>query len=154
MNRSPSLTGPTLRLTPIFFSGIVMRFSIYRVDDSTLVGILVMVLVNEDAQIASLELLISNPEKRKQYGPEAIQLALQYVFGVCRYTRLTVRVPEYDGATISLIEQTGFILESRQQQVIFLRGRFWDDLLYSMMQSDWQVSLHCESLNLPVERVC
>jgi RimJ/RimL family protein N-acetyltransferase len=154
MNHPPSTHGPNLHLVPFTQAGSAMRFSINRRDNNRQVGILLITTLDRTARHASLELVITDPGKREQHGAEALQLALQAAFCQQGQHRLTVRVPEYDEATIRLIEQTGFALEARQRQAVFVRGRFWDDLVYGLLETDWQVTVQYESIPLPLEGYC
>jgi RimJ/RimL family protein N-acetyltransferase len=154
MIQTPSIHGPILRLTPFNLAGPVMRFSIHQRDNNRRVGILLITALDGKSGHASLEMLVADPTKRVQYGSEILQLALQVAFCERKLHRITVRVPEFDDETIHLIEQTGFILEARQRQAIFLRGRYWDELIYGLLETDWQVRVQYESVSLPLEGTC
>jgi RimJ/RimL family protein N-acetyltransferase len=154
MTSMPSIYGTSLYLTPFRLAGPELRFAINRRDNQRQVGILLITDLDLLSGHASLKLLISNPEKQAEYGPEALELALTFAFSERKLHRITVCIPEYDGAMLKLMEQSGFVLEARQRQAIFLRGRFWDDLLYGLLASDWQVKVQFETLPLPLEGPC
>jgi RimJ/RimL family protein N-acetyltransferase len=154
MIHTPFINGPILQLIPFNLAGLVMRFAINWRDHNRRVGILLITALDRESEHVSLELLISDPEKRALYGPEILQLALQVAFGEQKRRRVTVHVPEYDSVTIGLVEETGFVLEARQVQAIYLRGRFWDDLLFGLLETDWQVKVQCGTIPLPLEGYC
>jgi len=154
MIQTPSISGTSLYLTPFRLAGPELRFAINRRDNKRQVGILLITDLDLQSGHASLKLLILDPEKQAEYGQEALHIALTFAFNGRKLHRMTVCVPEYDGGMLKLIEQSGFVLEARQRQAIYLRGRFWDDLLYGLLASDWQVKVQYEILPLPLEGSC
>jgi len=154
MIQTLTLYGPILRLTPFNLAGSMLRFSINRRDDSRQVGLLLVTALDPKSGHAALELLIADPAKRKLYGPEVLKLVLQFGFCERKLHRVTMCVPEFDRVTLKLIEQIGFTLEVCQRQAILLRGRFWDDLVYGLLETDWQDKVEYEASPLPVEGYC
>ena len=148
MIQTSTLYGPTLCLTPFRTPGPALRFALNRRDNHSQVGILLITELDPQSAQALLELLIAVPEKRAEYGPEALDLALTFAFSARKLHRLTVRVPEFDRETIGLIEQHGFMLEACQRQALFLRGRFWDELVFGLLVTDWQDKVQYESFPL------
>ena len=141
MLQTTALYGPTLRLVPFNFAGRIIRFAIYWREYNLLVGILLITLPEQNAVDGVVELLIADPSRREYFGPEALQIALQFAFSEQDLHRATVCVPEYDTITMKLVETAGFIFETRRRQAIFMRGRFWDELQYGMLVSDWQAQM-------------
>lgn len=70
------------------------------------------------------------------YGREAIRRVLQYAFGDLRLHRVGLRVAGYNLRAIRCYQSCGFVQEGRERESIWLDGRWWDDVLMGVLDSE------------------
>jgi diamine N-acetyltransferase len=73
----------------------------------------------------------------KGYGTEVMQLLLQHGFGTLNLNRIYLRVDTENLGGVRAYEKAGFIQEARLRQADFREGRYCDDLIMSVLRSDW-----------------
>lgn len=73
----------------------------------------------------------------KGYGTEVMQLLLQHGFGTLNLNRIYLRVDAENLGGVRAYEKAGFIQEARLRQAAFREGRYGDDLIMSVLRSDW-----------------
>jgi RimJ/RimL family protein N-acetyltransferase len=66
-----------------------------------------------------------------------MQLLLQYGFGTLNLNRIFLRVDAENLGGIRAYEKAGFIHEARLREADFRDGRYSDDLIMSVLRSDW-----------------
>jgi RimJ/RimL family protein N-acetyltransferase len=80
-------------------------------------------------------------EKRfwnKGYGTEAMRLILKHGFETLNMHRLYLRVFSDNPGAIRAYEKAGFVLEARMREAHFADGQYKDDLMMSILRSEWQ----------------
>jgi diamine N-acetyltransferase len=73
----------------------------------------------------------------KGYGTEVMQLLLQHGFRTLNLNRIYLRVDTENLGGVRAYEKAGFIQEARLRQAAFREGRYGDDLIMSVLRSDW-----------------
>jgi diamine N-acetyltransferase len=73
----------------------------------------------------------------KGYGSEATRLMLKHGFETLNLNRIDLHVFETNPRAIHVYEKIGFVLEGRLRQATYRNGRYGDDLLMSMLRSEW-----------------
>ena len=68
---------------------------------------------------------------------EALQAIIRYGFEKMDLNRITLLVISYNDRSIRLAERLGFVKEGVMRESAFFDGRFIDDVLYSLLRSDW-----------------
>ena len=71
------------------------------------------------------------------YGTEVMQLLLQHGFGTLNLNRIFLRVDAENLGGIRAYEKAGFVHEARLRQAIFREGKYCDDLIMSVLRSEW-----------------
>ena len=74
----------------------------------------------------------------KGYGTEAIQWALKWAFHTLGMHKVAITAFEYNERAVKLYERLGFKLEGRLREQFFFEGRFWDDMKFGMLISEWK----------------
>jgi len=69
---------------------------------------------------------------RKGYAFEAFFLLLRFFFNELRYQKATIYVSEVNEPSIELNRKLGFSEEGRLRRMIFMKGRYFDDLVFGM----------------------
>jgi RimJ/RimL family protein N-acetyltransferase len=72
----------------------------------------------------------------KGYGPEAIRLALGYIFSTGLH-RISVRVLASNGRAIACYRKCGFQVEGRERETAFVDGRWQDDLIMGVLEREF-----------------
>jgi diamine N-acetyltransferase len=73
----------------------------------------------------------------KGYGTEVMQLLVRHGFGTLNLNRIYLHVDAENLGGIRAYEKAGFVLESRLRQANFREGCYRDDLLMSILRSEW-----------------
>ena len=76
-------------------------------------------------------------EWNKGYGAEAMTLLLQHGFETLNMNRVFLRVYEDNVRAVRSYEKSGFVLEGRQRQAVYKRGKYEDVLFMSVLRSEW-----------------
>jgi len=66
-----------------------------------------------------------------------IDLALRFAFVDLALHRVCVNIPSFEEMEIALYEEAGFLRETQRRQAVCHEGRFYDDLLYGILRSEW-----------------
>jgi RimJ/RimL family protein N-acetyltransferase len=73
----------------------------------------------------------------KGYGTEVMKLLLNHGFGTLNLNRIFLHVDAANIAGIRAYEKAGFVREACLRQANFREGRYWDDLVMSVLRSEW-----------------
>jgi RimJ/RimL family protein N-acetyltransferase len=73
----------------------------------------------------------------KGLGTEAMELLLKHGFETLNMHRLYLKVFETNPGAIRSYEKAGFVLEAHLREAHYTDGRYIDDLLMSMLRSEW-----------------
>jgi diamine N-acetyltransferase len=71
------------------------------------------------------------------YGTEVMRLLLHHGFGTLNLNRIFLRVDAENLGGIRAYEKAGFIHEARLRESDFREGRYCDDLIMSVLRSEW-----------------
>ncbi len=74
----------------------------------------------------------------KGYGSDAIHVALSHAFHTLNLNRVELRVFEDNARGIRAYEKCGFKLEGRLRQIVFRHGRYCDELVMSVLRSEFE----------------
>lgn len=72
------------------------------------------------------------------YGRRAVSLLLRHAFNTLNLNRVYLRVYETNPRAIHAYEHVGFVHEGRLRQARFQNGRYVDELIMSVLRSEWQ----------------
>lgn len=72
------------------------------------------------------------------YGTEATRLMLDHAFGTLGLHRIALSVFEFNERAIRSYASCGFVTEGRARQAVWRDGRWWDELLMSILESEWR----------------
>jgi diamine N-acetyltransferase len=71
------------------------------------------------------------------YGTETMQLLLQYGFETLNLNRISLVVYADNPRAIRTYEKAGFVLEGRLRQARYKHGKYTDELIMSVLRSEW-----------------
>lgn len=77
----------------------------------------------------------------KGYAAEALSETINFLFGELNKHRITASIDPRNQASIALFERLGFRREAHFRQSILIDGEWVDDLVYALLESDWQMKV-------------
>ncbi len=80
----------------------------------------------------------------KGYGTETMKLLLKHGFENLNLNRIELVVYDDNPGAIRAYEKTGFILEGRRRQAKYKHGKYGDELVMSVLRSEWDAKLLLE----------
>lgn len=94
--------------------------------------------INWRTRSAEVGLFIGNKTCwNKGYGTEVMRLLLRHGFDTLNLNRIFLRVDAENLGGIRAYEKAGFIHEARLRQADFRNGMYRDDLIMSVLHSEW-----------------
>jgi RimJ/RimL family protein N-acetyltransferase len=120
-------------------TGADRYFTIYRRDGWRPIGNLDLRDIDHHHRTASFGILIGEADARgRGYGTEAVRLALDYAFTALGLHNVMLTVYEYNHAGRRAYEKAGFRLIGRRRQARWHGGRFWDELFYDCLATEFE----------------
>jgi len=77
--------------------------------------------------------------RRKGIMKEALTAVLDYLFQMVRLKRVQALMDPANIASINLVKSLGFKKEGILRENTYFRGRFIDDIVYSILASEWKL---------------
>jgi len=74
----------------------------------------------------------------KGYGTEATRLMLNYGFGTLNLHRITLWVFDFNSRGLHIYQKLGFVEEGRKRESVFRGGRYQDEILMGILESEWK----------------
>jgi RimJ/RimL family protein N-acetyltransferase len=87
---------------------------------------------------AEIGITLSPTHLAKGYATEALGAVLDYLFTTLNKHRVFASTDPENGPAIALMERCGFRREAHFKQSLWFKGRWADDLIYAMLQSEWR----------------
>jgi ribosomal-protein-alanine N-acetyltransferase len=116
---------------------LAYAFLIFRSDDGALVGGLTLANIRRGvAQAGSIGYWVGQPFARKGYMTAAVRALIPFCFGTLRLHRLEAACIPDNGASIGLLEKTGFKREGYARGYLCINGIWQDHLLYARLKDD------------------
>lgn len=72
------------------------------------------------------------------YGSESINWILDWAFETAGLHRVAIRCMSYNEGAKRLYERLGFKLEGVGRELLWLRGKWWDDYQLGMLDREWR----------------
>ncbi len=113
-------------------------FAIYRNDDSTLIGFLVLTDIFWQARRCSVIIGIDPAERGKGFGTDALRVALKYAFLEMNLIRVGLEVMVYNEAGLRAYTKVGFVSEGRLRAMVYRDGVYYDVQPMSILRPEWE----------------
>jgi RimJ/RimL family protein N-acetyltransferase len=81
---------------------------------------------------------IISSERGKGYGTEAAQIMVDYLFLTQNINRIQAITDVRNKASQSVLERAGFRIEGTIRKSAFVRGKFSNAYLYSILREEWK----------------
>ncbi len=96
--------------------------------------------VREGAHRARMGYDLLREHRRKRIMTEAMRAALMYGFTTMDLHRIEVLIDPANTASIRLVEGLGFRRDGTLRENTYFRGRFIDDVVFSLLRQEWPVA--------------
>jgi RimJ/RimL family protein N-acetyltransferase len=113
------------------------HFGIRANADKRFVGVFSIPWVGWSHSMLQFRLGFGSIPDLQNWGVEALQLALGYMFGEMNMHLVTMHVPQFCTDTVEAAENAGMRLTGRRREVVFYNGRHWASLWFSLLRPDW-----------------
>ena len=80
---------------------------------------------------------IYEPYRRRGYATEAILLLLRFYFLELRMHKCNAGAYSFNEASIGLHRSLGFVEEGRLRDVVYTKGRYFDDVCFGMTREEF-----------------
>jgi RimJ/RimL family protein N-acetyltransferase len=81
---------------------------------------------------------IAAAHQRKGYGTEALEWAMNYGFEMAGLHTMGLSVVGWNAGAQRLYERMGFVRDGARRECFWAKGRFWDSIDMSMLESEWR----------------
>ncbi len=81
-------------------------------------------------------------ERRKGYVSEAITIMIDYLFLSKHIVRIQAKADSENIASWRALEKAGFKREGLIRKSVFIRGKWRDDCIYSILREEWEEAKH------------
>lgn len=106
--------------------------------DGVAVGTVSLFDFDQLARHAEVGIALAAEARGKGIGTVAISQVVEFAFVRCNLRRLHLQVIESNVGAIRAYEKAGFVIEGRQREHAWVRGRYEDILLMGILRSDWE----------------
>lgn len=114
-------------------------FTIYEQPDLRPIGGVELFKLDNANRTAELGIMIGDPNARgRGYGTEAVKLACDFGFNALGLHNIMLMTFEWNIAGQKAYEKAGFKEIGRRRQARWFAGRFWDDIYYDLLASEFE----------------
>lgn len=110
---------------------------IWSANDPVRIGRLVCRRLRESPLTYQIGIRIARDVRDRGYGQEAIRLVLTHLFGRLGAHRVELTVRDYNERGIACYKKCGFHEEGRRREAGIVEGRFYDDLIMSVLAREF-----------------
>lgn len=112
-------------------------FSIFERSSGDLIGHAVLFGATLPQRSAEIALMLTGDRVGQGLGTRATKLMLRYGFEEMGLHRIGLKVAAFNARAIRAYEKAGFIHEGRERDVYFHAGAFHDQILMSVLETDY-----------------
>ncbi len=105
--------------------------------DNRLVGVFTIPHVEWSNRTLQFRIGFGDTADLLNWGTEAFNLALGYMFDELNMHLVTIHVPQFFQEMVEAAEEAGMQLTARRREVVYHNGRYWAELNFSMLHPAW-----------------
>jgi RimJ/RimL family protein N-acetyltransferase len=118
-----------------------LSFAIETLDDPpVLVGNIGLWGARPKDRCATLAIALGREHIGRGYGTDAMRVIVGYGFREMGLHRIQLNVASFNPAGIRVYEKAGFVEEGRRRELVLHDGRWYDDVLMSILDHEWAAS--------------
>ena len=109
-------------------------------DPAVLVGHVSVFNIRAKNRNAIIGIALGREHHGHGYGTDAMRVIVGYGFRELGLHRIALSVAEFNQAGIRAYEKAGFTVEGRRRETVLHDGRWYDDVLMSILDYEWATS--------------
>ncbi|NNC11370.1 GNAT family N-acetyltransferase [Planctomonas sp. JC2975] len=106
--------------------------------DGVAVGTVSLFDVDELARHGEVGIALVAEARGKGIGTEAMSQLLEFAFVRCNLRRVHLEAIASNAGAIRSYEKAGFVVEGRQREHAWVRGRYEDNVVMGLLRSEWE----------------
>ncbi|MHA7985960.1 GNAT family N-acetyltransferase [Rathayibacter sp. CAU 1779] len=106
--------------------------------DGVAVGTVSLFGFDELARHAEVGIALVAEARGKGIGTEAIGQIVEFAFVRCNLRRVHLEAIASNAGAIRSYEKAGFVVEGRQREHAWVRGRYEDNVVMGLLRSEWR----------------
>jgi ribosomal-protein-alanine N-acetyltransferase len=118
-------------------SGYIQTFAVRRVEDNELLGRVTYFDINHRNGSVEIGFMLASKYHQKGYATEALILLLKHIFDDLGLRKVMAQTAEFNNASIALLKKIGFKQDGCLRQHHELDGKYFNDLLFSMLRGEF-----------------
>ncbi len=92
---------------------------------------------------AIIGLFVGAEHRGQGYGSDALRILVRFCFNELNLNKVSLKVFSFNQRAIECYRKFGFVLEGTLRQQIFRNGGYHDELIMSILRSEWEkISQH------------
>ena len=112
-----------------------IMFAIAKKDGAEVIGCCGLTGINWKEGHGEVSIYLGEGDwQKKGYATDALQLLLEYGFKELRLHRIYAIIFEYNVTSVKFFEKNGFKFEGRHREARFWDGKFYDELVYGVLE--------------------
>lgn len=115
-------------------------FSVVSQADDTLLGHVALYGAALPSRSATAAIVIGSEHTGRGYGTDAMRTLIRYGFEEMGLNRIGLEVWAFNTRAIASYTKAGFVEEGRRRQVVFHGGRYYDEVLMSILAPEWRAT--------------
>lgn len=94
----------------------------------------------EDETQVEIGYTLSPEHQGHGYAQEALKAVMNYLLLTLNLHRITASVDPGNAKSLNLLKRLGFRQEAYFKKSVFIRGKWCDDVIYAMLEEEWNSS--------------
>lgn len=116
-----------------------VQFELVEKSTQTPIGLIGFDALNWPNRFGEISMMIGDPTMwNRGYGTDAVQLLLKYGFDELNLHKILTMILAPNRAALRVAEKCGMRLEGTFKADYFLQGTYVDDLVYSILETEWK----------------
>jgi len=114
-------------------------FALVEKKSGAAVGVVGLYMISPTSRRAQFNILIGEPKAwNKGLGTEALELLVNYGFGVLNLNSIQLGVNADNKGAVRSYEKAGFVHEGARREFVYRNGRYYDSLMMSILRREWE----------------
>lgn len=113
-------------------------FAVVRKSDKQVIGETGLLRMFPAWRTTDLTIIIPNKQDQgKGYGTEAINLLMNYAFGILNFNRISIGVVGFNTKALAFYKKVGFIQEGIQEQGYYYNYKYYDFVMMRILKKEF-----------------
>ncbi|AWB45754.1 GNAT family N-acetyltransferase [Paenibacillus sp. CAA11] len=103
------------------------------------VGDIQLMDVDHSNRSAGIRIAITTEHQGQGYGSEAMDILLDYAFGVLNLHRIELNVFDYNERARHVYKKLGFVEEGIQREALYYNHQYYDSVIMSILEDEYRL---------------